>query len=432
MPVLSCYQLLLTSIYSSLFNFPLTLPEIKQQLIGPDFTLAMLQRLDVSNNLKLEGLEGLTSQSGLYSAKNYQIDQVAEDDLSAALKQLVKAGYLVCRNYSHYSPPPPNPRLCARRDSRNQVYFPAQFDHDCSASWLKQRRWSENLTEVYQAQLEPIIKIASRVSGIKAVAVTGSLAAGNPHPNDDIDLLVVAQPHQLWLARAQFLYFLRNLRPSAPISGQGLVQDEGRAQAQEVVQATRQRAGQEPEVQVQWCANVWLDGRHLAVPPNLQNLITAHEVCQAQWLELEGDETETHEGSGDKIGGADIADRINNASSNIELQFLQANQWVQKYLPRYYQQRLAQAKAKKGKRVAQSKQSEQLKQSKQLEQSRQLLKLIQGIVNYILFLPQAFHLRCKQGIPWRRMKPGQAYFHKRDSAQWLLTRFERRVAEVLH
>lgn len=92
---------------------------------------------------------------------------------------------------------------------------------------------------------------------VRAVFLTGALAAGNSHKEDDIDLLVVTRKNRVWLSRLLItLLFdlLRIRRRGSKVSG-------GR-----------------------FCLNMFLAESALMVPDDEQNLYSAHEVVLAHPL----------------------------------------------------------------------------------------------------------------------------------------------------
>ncbi|KKT39787.1 hypothetical protein A3K29_01145 [Candidatus Collierbacteria bacterium RIFOXYB2_FULL_46_14] len=103
------------------------------------------------------------------------------------------------------------------------------------------------------------------VPGLRLVALTGSVAAGNSYPNDDIDLFFITSPHCLWLVRPLVIIlisiFFRRRHPG---------EDHSKAANA-------------------FCPNLWLDSLSLAVPENKRNLYTAHEVLQTIPLLDRGD-----------------------------------------------------------------------------------------------------------------------------------------------
>ncbi|NCP47058.1 hypothetical protein AUJ42_02100 [Candidatus Collierbacteria bacterium CG1_02_44_10] len=149
--------------------------------------------------------------------------------------------------------------------------------------------------EVFQSSQHKIshaknlIRILRYVPGLRLVALTGSVAAGNSHPDDDIDLLFITSPHCLWLLRPLVILlisvFFRRRHPG-----------EDHSKASDA-----------------FCPNLWLDSLSVSIPKNKRNLYTAHEVLQTIPLLDRGDTYQT---------------------------FLYANRWTKRYLANAYQSSL--------------------------------------------------------------------------------------------
>jgi hypothetical protein len=126
------------------------------------------------------------------------------------------------------------------------------------------------------AHLWPLAKRFGHIIGqfpfVRMVALTGSLAAGNPDDRADIDYLVVTAPGRLWSVRALAVALVRLAR----------------------------RAG------VQLCPNYLLTTRALALDDH--DLFTAHELLQARPL----------------------------AGAAVYRQFLAGNAWATRWLPNRY------------------------------------------------------------------------------------------------
>jgi len=110
-----------------------------------------------------------------------------------------------------------------------------------------------------------LVKILRFIPGLRLIALTGSVAAGNSRSDDDIDLFFITSPHTLWLVRPVVLMiisiFFRRRHPG-----------EDHSKATDA-----------------FCPNLWLDSLSLAVPENKRNLYTAHEVLQTIPLLDRGD-----------------------------------------------------------------------------------------------------------------------------------------------
>lgn len=133
-----------------------------------------------------------------------------------------------------------------------------------------------------QSEVEKAIKIIAWVPWTQAIYITGSQAVHNSTPSQDIDLMIVTQPHRLWLSRP-IIILLSFL-------------------------AGRKRPRHQ-ELPNTWCLNLWLTSQSLGLPPKHRNLFTAYEVCQTQ----------------------PVFDR-----NNIHHRFLLQNSWVSQFLPNYY------------------------------------------------------------------------------------------------
>jgi predicted nucleotidyltransferase len=143
---------------------------------------------------------------------------------------------------------------------------------------------NSNKKELLSNKLVDILRL---IPGILMVAITGSVAIKNAKPNDDIDLLIITKPNQLWISRPIFLLFLSLF-------------------------FSRRHPGDNPNKikQSSFCPNLWLDTSDLSVPKSRRNIYTAHEVLQIK----------------------PIYDR-----HGTYQKFLLANSWSSKYLANAYQ-----------------------------------------------------------------------------------------------
>jgi len=129
------------------------------------------------------------------------------------------------------------------------------------------------------------VRIIRWIPGIRLVALTGSVAAGNALPEDDIDLLIITSSSSLWIVRpitliTISLFFRRRL----PCEDPSLTKDA-------------------------FCPNLWLDSSAMRLPRAKRSLYSAHEILQT----------------------IPILDKHNTYSK-----FLRQNAWVKHYLANAY------------------------------------------------------------------------------------------------
>jgi len=125
-----------------------------------------------------------------------------------------------------------------------------------------------------------IVTILKYIPTIQLIGVSGSLAMLNADEDDDIDLFIIAKNKTLWITRLFVLFILQVF---------GVRRARNAKKTQDVV-----------------CTNMFIDETSLLLPKHMQNLYTAHEVIQMKPLFVRED---------------------------MERKFLEANHWVQEYLP---------------------------------------------------------------------------------------------------
>jgi hypothetical protein len=127
------------------------------------------------------------------------------------------------------------------------------FPQRSSLPALREKRLSE-----YQAKLRATQKIAKFIGMlplVEAIFLTGSVAAKNCDPDDDIDLLIITRPNSLWLVRIWCILI-------AEVIG-------------------RRRRPEEEHTGNKFCFNMFLETTSLGVESQFQDIYTAHEVIQA-------------------------------------------------------------------------------------------------------------------------------------------------------
>ena len=120
------------------------------------------------------------------------------------------------------------------------------------------RRQRELISERKYVRALKLAQILRRFPWVRAVFITGALAAGNAEKEADLDFMVVTRRNRVWLARLG-VYLLFS-----------------------VLGWKRPREVEEAPDQV--CLNMFLAEDELAVPDEEQNLFTAHEVALARPL----------------------------------------------------------------------------------------------------------------------------------------------------
>lgn len=135
-------------------------------------------------------------------------------------------------------------------------------------------------------QLAQVVAFVRWLPFVKALAVTGSVAAGSVRSQDDLDLMVIAAKNRLWLVRPLILLY---------------------------AWSRGKRRSWHREEPGSWCFNLWLDESNLALQRDRQNLYSAFELCQARFVYDAG------------VGELSLRRRM-----------LRANYWVKCLLPNFW------------------------------------------------------------------------------------------------
>lgn len=192
--------ILATIAYTDQFDYPLSLPQIQERLVS-------------STALKSIGI---VVQSP---------DSVTLQKLKKAIQSLVKQKLLV----------------------QQSQWYGLQADR----GQFKMRQLRAEVAKRRQTEWLELKRAVSRVPWILAAAITGSAAMANASNTADLDILVVAAPRRLWLARLMML---------------GL------------------SAWRRHHHQAGWCFNLWLEPAALSLEPARQGVYEAYELWQCQWL----------------------------------------------------------------------------------------------------------------------------------------------------
>ncbi len=130
------------------------------------------------------------------------------------------------------------------------------------------------------AKAHKLAQLLKNIPWVKAVFLTGALAASNAEEDDDIDFLIITDENRVWVTRLlSYLLFI-------------------------VLRAKRKPGVDKAPDMV--CLNMFLSEKTLKIPKNEQNLFTAHEVALSHPLW---------------------------AKDYFHLRFLGENPWVREHLP---------------------------------------------------------------------------------------------------
>lgn len=106
-------------------------------------------------------------------------------------------------------------------------------------------------------EFEKLIK--NKFKDILFLGISGSVAAGYPKKNDDIDLMIITKKNKLWLTRFKLRWFIF------------------------INRIPHRKYGQK-ENKNEFCFNLWLDGVGLKLPKNKQNLKNATDLIMLKPL----------------------------------------------------------------------------------------------------------------------------------------------------
>lgn len=152
-------------------------------------------------------------------------------------------------NFFGYSP--------SLKEIHRWLISPHIYSYRQVASFFKKRPPRSANFIVSKQKISHAQRMANTLSwfpGIKMIALSGSVAAHNAKPQDDIDLFIVTRHHTLWIVRPFFLLLLS------------------------LFFKKRKRGDPHQNLRDVFCPNLWLDESILTI--EAQNLYTAHEVLQ--------------------------------------------------------------------------------------------------------------------------------------------------------
>lgn len=125
-----------------------------------------------------------------------------------------------------------------------------------------------------------VVSLLGNISTIQFIGISGSLSMGNTKEEDDIDLFIITKRNTVWFTRVCILFLLEILG--------------------------KRRKKYATRVNNKICLNLLIEESHIGFPKEMQNLYTAHEVAQVKPLF--------------------------NRNATYE-KFIDANRWVETYLP---------------------------------------------------------------------------------------------------
>jgi predicted nucleotidyltransferase len=129
-------------------------------------------------------------------------------------------------------------------------HFYSLTKKDMSLQRIKQIEYSKQKISLSQKT----IRVISMIPSIRLIAITGSVAAFNAKSSSDIDILVVAAKHTVWITRIVLLFVLEIL---------------GKRRKQVV-----------KNIQNTFCVNMFMDESQLELPDSEHTLYAAREILQ--------------------------------------------------------------------------------------------------------------------------------------------------------
>ncbi len=208
---------------------------------------------------------------------------------------------------------------------------------------LQNRKQRTAFYDLKNEEAMTFVKIAKNIPFVKAVALTGSAAVGNAVKEDDLDFMIICQSNTLWLTRFLLILLikLKNKRPKVNKPGA-------------------------------WCVNLLLDEHDLILDNERRGLYEAYEILQMKF----------------------VFDR-----GGYEKLFLNANNWLRKYLAFYGNYKFG-----------------EYKENKSFSLINQLFFFVQRIYRLAIFGKESFSL-----------SPTQAFFNDIDFKNKLQASLEKKI-----
>jgi len=235
--------------------------------------------------------------------------------------------------------------------------------------------FSQELVDQKYTEIQGLLKFASKIPFVKAVVLTGSVAAGAVRSKDDIDFLIITQANRLWISRPLIVLY-------------GWMKGKRRSWHTE-----------EPN---SWCFNFWLEETHLALPKKRWTLYSAYELCQAKFVYL-ADHEKTR--------------------TSTELSFLLHNKWAFYRLPLYFSGRVVQAKNRQTHAELHAKSKKSAAVSVLSFLASPVLSPVLFLLNFMAYLIQIGYMRPHKTI--EQVDLHTAFFHPRDTKKQLYLGWKR-------
>lgn len=162
--------------------------------------------------------------------------------------------------------------------STHQNFFTLPARVEIISTIVKRQKYSQQKKN----HAKQIAQQLSSISSLQAVFLTGALAMDNADSDDDIDVMLVTSPNQLWTTRLKIIRSLDQL---------GVRRKARMTLSKDLI-----------------CPNIYVTTQSLGIPPKSQNLYTAHEIAQV----------------------IPLFDK-----SYVYSQFLNQNQWIKKFLANF-------------------------------------------------------------------------------------------------
>lgn len=162
--------------------------------------------------------------------------------------------------------------------STHQNFFTLPARVEIISTIAKRQKYSQQKKN----RAKQIAQQLSSISSLQALFLTGALAMDNTGSDDDIDVMLVTSPNQLWTTRLKVIRSLDQL---------GVRRKARMTLAKDLI-----------------CPNIYVTTQSLGIPPKSQNLYTAHEIAQV----------------------IPLFDK-----SSVYSQFLNQNQWIKKFLANF-------------------------------------------------------------------------------------------------